>query len=81
MPALHLGALLLALFVFGAVVVAITGSLLLWSYRRAPLAAAAEREEVALSARAYDLSDELAALLAEVDRLASGRRQRAPVPW
>ena len=49
--------------------VAITGSLLLWSHRRATLAAAAEREEVALSARAHDLSDELAALLAEVDRL------------
>jgi signal transduction histidine kinase len=61
--------LLFALSAFASVAVAVTGSLLLWRYREATLAAAAEREAVLLSARAHALSDEIAALVAEVNRL------------
>jgi two-component system C4-dicarboxylate transport sensor histidine kinase DctB len=61
--------LLFALSVFASVAVAVTGSLLLWRYREATLAAAAEREAVLLSARAHALADEMTALVAEVNRL------------
>jgi len=63
------GRLLFALPALAALAVAVTGSLLLWRYREATLAAAAEREAVVVSARAYALADEMTALVAEVGRL------------
>ncbi len=58
-PGLPPRRVLSALALLGAVAVAVTGSLLLWSYRRATLDAAADREAVLVAARANALGDEL----------------------
>lgn len=61
--------LVFAIAGLAVVVVALTGALLLWRYREATLAAAAEREQVRVDARARQLGEELDALVREVTRL------------
>jgi two-component system C4-dicarboxylate transport sensor histidine kinase DctB len=54
---------------FAAAAVATTGGLLLWRYREATLAAAAEREGVLVRARAEGVGAEIRALVDEIGRL------------
>lgn len=68
-PHVSPGRLVYAIAALAVVVIAVTGALLLWRYREATLAAAAEREEVLVQARARQLGDEIDALVKEMARL------------
>jgi signal transduction histidine kinase len=61
--------LVYALSGLAAAGVALVGSLLLWQFQEAALAAAAEREQLLLQARARQFSDELDGLEREIGRL------------
>jgi two-component system C4-dicarboxylate transport sensor histidine kinase DctB len=69
--ALHVspGRLVYAIAALAVVVIAVTGALLLWRYREATLAAAAEREELLVQGRARQLGEEIDALVKEMTRL------------
>jgi signal transduction histidine kinase len=63
------GLLVFALSGLAAAGVALVGSLLLWQFQEAAVAAAAEREQLLLEARAHQFSDELDGLVREIGRL------------
>jgi two-component system C4-dicarboxylate transport sensor histidine kinase DctB len=63
------GRLVFALSGLAAVGVALIGALLLWQFQEAAVAAAAEREQLLLEARARQFSDELDGLVREIGRL------------
>jgi signal transduction histidine kinase len=63
------GRLVFALSGLAAAGVALVGALLLWQFREAAVAAAAEREQLLLEARAHQFSDELEGLVREMGRL------------
>ncbi len=63
------GRLVFALSGLAAAGVGLVGSLLLWQFQEAALAAAADREQLLLEARARQFSDELEGLEREIGRL------------
>jgi signal transduction histidine kinase len=63
------GRLVFALSGLAAAGVALVGALLLWQFQEAAVAAAAEREQLLLEARARQFSDELEGLVREIGRL------------
>jgi signal transduction histidine kinase len=63
------GRLVFALSGLAATGVAAVGALLLWQFQQAAVAAAAEREQLLLEARAHQFSDELEGLVREIGRL------------
>lgn len=69
MPRLRPGYLVLALTLFAALAVGATGGLLLSRYREAALAAVADRQALLVSLQARLIDDEVARLVAEMQRL------------
>jgi signal transduction histidine kinase len=67
--ALRPGRLIFAVTIFGALAVGVTGTYLLARYRSAVLAAAADREQILVGARAHVIGHELEALVQEIARL------------
>jgi signal transduction histidine kinase len=68
-PLSRSGRLVFALSGLAAAGVALVGTLLLWQFQEAAVAAAAEREQLLLESRAHQFSEELEGLVREIGRL------------